>query len=95
MTKLRPSTNIMKNPEVTQVIVDQETIILEPAKQAYYGLNSIGAKIWSRFSHRVTTIEEIARYLQQEFHLDHQQSMQDACQFVEMLITNKLVHIKD
>ena len=91
MHGLSLTTNIMKKPNVTQILVDEEMIIMEATNQIYFSLNVIGAKIWSLFKSEPKTIIDIAQYLQKEYDLEEQQSIQDAQQFVELLLVNNLV----
>jgi len=93
MHGLTLTTNIVKKPHVTQILVDQEMIIMEATSQTYYSLNVVGAKLWSLFDIGATTLRDVAQYLQKEFHLEEQQSIRDAQQFVELLCTNQLVYL--
>lgn len=95
MDDLTLTARIRKKPHVTQVVVDQELILLEETSQTYFGLNTIGAKIWSLFQTGTMTLIDLAQYLQKEYQLDEQQSMQDARQFVEHLLSNHLVYVSD
>jgi len=92
MYGLTLTTKIAKKPHVTQVVVDQETIILEPTSQTYFSLNVIGAKIWSLFNTESLTISELADYLKEEYCLDEDKSIHDAYQFIERLLANHLVY---
>lgn len=95
MHRLTLTTKIIKNPHVTQVLVDQETIILEPISQTYFSLNVIGAKLWSLFTIGALTILDLAHYLKEEYHLEEDKSIQDARQFVENLLANEVVYTLD
>lgn len=95
MPGLTLTTNIVKKPHVTQIMVDQDMIIMEATSQTYFSLNVIGAKIWSLFNDGAITLMDIAYYLQKEYHLEEKQSIQDAQQFVEHLLTHKLVCLND
>lgn len=93
MHGLTLTTIIVKKPHVTQILVDQEMIIMEATNQTYFSLNVIGAKIWSLFDSGERTLMDVARYLQNEYHLEEQQSIHDAQAFVELLCTNQLVFL--
>lgn len=95
MHGLTLTTSIVKTPHVTEILVDQEMIIMEATSQTYFSLNSIGAKIWSLFTLGALTLMDVAQYLRKEYHLEEQQSIQDAQQFVERLLANRLVDVND
>ena len=93
MHRLTLTTKIVKRPHVTQVLVDQETIVMEATSQTYFSLNAIGAKIWSLFNIGALTIFDLAQFLKEEYHLEEEKSIQDARQFVELLLANDLVYL--
>ena len=95
MHALTLTTSIVKKPHVTQIVVDQELIVMDATSQTYFSLNVIGAKIWFLFDIGAITLMGIAQYLQKEYHLEGQQSIQDAQQFVEHLLANQLVCLND
>ena len=95
MKGLTLTTTIIKKPHVTQILVDGETIVMEATNQTYFNFNGTGSKIWSLFDIGSVTTHDLAHYLQDEYHLEKHQSIQDARQFVEMLIANDLVYLND
>ena len=95
MHSLTIKTKIAKNPHVTQLLVDQETIIMEAIRQTYFSFNVIGAKMWSLFNNEAMTIIDLAHYLKEKYCLEEEKSIQDAHQFVEGLLANNLVYTLD
>ena len=95
MHRLTLTTKIVKKPHVTQVLVDQEMIVMEPTSQTYFSLNVIGAKLWSLFNIGALTIHDLAHYLKEEYHLEEEKSIQNARQFVENLLANDVVYTLD
>jgi Coenzyme PQQ synthesis protein D (PqqD) len=54
-------------------------------------LLGIGANIWSLFNTEGIRLMDVARYLQKEYHLEEQRSIEDAQAFVELLLANDLI----
>ena len=77
---------------MTEIRVDEETIIMDETNQLYFNLNVTGAKMWSLLHVGEVTIIDLAEYLREEYHLEEQQSIQDAHQFVDLLLSNELVY---
>ena len=92
MHALTLTTKVLKKSDITQVVVDQETIIMNATTQTYFSLNAIGAKIWALFHDDALSMIDLAAYLKEKYHLEEEKSIQDARQFIEMLITNNLVY---
>lgn len=95
MQPLTLTTMIVKKPHLTEILVDNELIIMEETNQTYFSLNLIGAKLWALFNTGAKTTMDLGQYLQKEYPLEEQQSMQDAQRFVELLLANDLVYLSD
>ena len=93
MTHLTLTTQMRKKPYVTQIMVDHELIIMQATNQTYFNLNPTGAKIWALFDMGGVTMVDLALYLQKAYHLDVQRSIQDAHQFIELLMANDLIDL--
>jgi len=93
MTLLTLTTQMSKKADVTQIMVDHELIIMQASNQTYFNLNPTGAKIWALFDMGGVTMVDLALYLQKEYHLDAQRSIQDARQFIELLMAHDLVDL--
>ena len=79
---------------MSQLLVDQEMIIMDAISQSYFSLNVIGAKIWSLLHDGSLTMVDLAQYLQKECDFEEQRSIQHVQQFVELLLANNLVYLK-
>ena len=93
MSGLTLSTELVKNPHVTQILVDEEMILMAETTQTYFSCNAIGAELWSLFNLSRVTLTDVAQYLQKAYHLEAQRSIQDAQAFVGLLLANDLVSI--
>ncbi|MCX7114328.1 MAG: PqqD family protein [Gammaproteobacteria bacterium] len=91
MQGLTLTTPLVKKPQVTQIWVDQELIIMDATSQTYFSFNVMGAKIWFLFNIGATSIMDVAQYLQKEYLLEEQKSIQDAQQFIELLLANHIL----
>jgi hypothetical protein len=95
MQRITLTTTIVKKPHVTQIRVDHEMVIMEETSQSYFGLNAIGAQMWSLLDIGPISMMEIAQYLHKKYHLDERQSIHDAQEFVELLLSNNLIYLSD
>ena len=93
MYSLTLKKRIIKKPYVTELLVDQEMIIMDAISQSYFSLNAIGAKIWSLLHDGSMTMMDLAQYLQKECNFEEQRSIQHVQQFIELLFANALVEL--
>jgi tRNA G37 N-methylase Trm5 len=84
---------LSKKEAVTEISIDQDTVILDLLHQTYFGLNAVSANIWSFLEGEERNIIEIARHIQQTYMLSEEKSLNDALCFVEHMIKNGLLHV--
>lgn len=82
---------IIKNANVKPIVIDQDMVLMDPNTNAYFNLNAVGAKIWALFEQGPISLEKVANFLQQTFHLSTEQSITDAQQFIDQLLKHQMV----
>ena len=67
-----------------------ETVVLDPASDAYVRLNATGRWLWDRLS-TPQTLHALAIAIATEFHVDETRALEDARVFVRGLLERGLV----
>lgn len=76
----------------TELIENQESIILDLESLYYYSLNAAGTLLWKQLrAGAATTVEELGEVLGTAFGLDQEQALTDSVKFVQALREHQLV----
>ena len=70
--------------------VDDEIVMLDPATSNYYGLDGVGARIWSLLDEPLS-IAAIVETLVREFDVDESTCLSEVLTFVGDLADNSLI----
>lgn len=92
--QLKLKQNVQRNPEMISSNMDGETVMMSIENGEYYGLNSIGTRIWEIIEKKIT-IESLINQLTTEFDVTKNDCMQDTLIFLNQLIEKKLVIVSD
>ncbi len=80
------------HPEVIYKSVSEGAVLFHTGQEVYFGLNSVGAKIWELLPPRCSTWEELITALQQQYpEVDESTLRQDAGELLEELAVEGLV----
>ena len=74
--------------------LEDEAVILHLKKGMYYGLNSVGARVWS-FLQQPHSVGDIRDMILQEFEVDPQRCEQDLLELLKELLSNGLIDWHD
>jgi len=77
----------------TSAEVDGESVILDLEEGVYYGLNPVGARIWSEIQ-EPTAVEEITAAITAEYDVDAEQCREDVLSLLRDLRENDLVEVE-
>jgi len=77
----------------TSAEVDGESVILDLEEGVYYGLNPVGARIWSEIQ-EPTSVEEITAAITAEYDVDAEQCREDVLSLLRDLRENDLVEVE-
>jgi len=72
--------------------VGDETVILDLASGTYYGLNTVGARIWKLVLERQSLIE-VCDAMMDEYETTREEIERDVCTLMQALLDRKLVSV--
>lgn len=78
----------------TSAEVDGESVILDLEEGIYYGLNPVGARIWSEIQ-EPTAVEEVTAAITAEYDVDSEQCREDVISLLQDLHENDLIKIEE
>jgi hypothetical protein len=81
---------LVRNDNLIDSIIDEETILLSVVTSKYYGMDSVASRIWSLLQNP-TTLERIISTLIQEYDISEEKCAQDVEEFLTELINEKIV----
>ena len=83
-----------RNPDLLTNTIDGETVMMSIEKGNYYGFNATGNLIWN-FLDTEKTLNEIIHFLQDKFNLTKDNIENEVNPFIEKLITEQIILIKE
>ena len=89
---LQTDTEIVRNNEPLQADVDGEIVMASLEQGNYYGLGSVGSRIWELLE-KPTTQAELIRRLQDEYEVDQETCEKDTQKFLADLLEHNLLTI--
>ncbi|WP_103027892.1 PqqD family protein [Salinibacter altiplanensis] len=92
-TTLTESSIVVAAEHQTSTEVDGESIILDLEEGVYYGLNPVGARIWSEIQ-EPTAVEEVTAAITAEYDIDSEQCHRDVISLLQDLEENDLIKIE-
>ena len=92
MNLIKSDTTIKQNPELITSEVDGERVMMDMKTGEYFGLDSIGTRIWD-LTESPTKIAEIVEILINEFDVSKEQCELDTIDFIRELVDKNLVFI--
>jgi len=92
ITEFTESTVVVAADHQTSAEVDGESVILDLEEGVYYGLNPVGARIWTEIQ-EPTSIQEITEAITAEYDVDSEQCREDVISLLQDLEANDLIEI--
>lgn len=83
-----------RNPELIHANIDDETMLMSITNGEYYGMNSVGSTIWELLEKSIS-VEELIKKLTTKYGIDTHQCEKDITVFLNDLLHNGIVNIKD
>ncbi len=93
-TMIDESSVVVAADHQTSTEVDGESVILDLEEGIYYGLNPVGARIWSEIQ-EPTAVEEITAAITTEYDVDRDQCRRDVISLLQDLEENDLIKIEE
>jgi hypothetical protein len=85
---------IQKNRGIISSPMDNETVMMSIEKGKYYGIDSIGTRIWELLDQPLS-IDELCEILPAEYDVEPDQCRADVTGFVEKMLEKELVRLPD
>ena len=89
---MMPSSKITISPNVVSRAVGEETVILDLESGTYFGLDSIGARVWQMMEEG-RTLSEICDVMVAEYDVSRETLEQDAVRLASELAAKRLISI--
>lgn len=86
-------TIISRNPEILFSSIDDESVLLSIEQNNYYGMDSIGSKVWEILK-EPTSVENIVLLLMEEFQVSQTTCISDVTTFLNVLEKEKLIKVE-
>jgi hypothetical protein len=77
--------------EVLSSKIDDEAILMSFEADSYFGLNSVGSRIWEILSGEAKTIDELVSILIEEYEVGEKQCREEVERFIEDMVGRKLI----
>ena len=83
-------TSLSVPPQVMSRLVGDETVLLDLASGAYFGLDGVGKRIWEVISDGNSLTQTVAA-VTEEFDVDEAQALEDVIEFTNTLLDRGLL----
>jgi hypothetical protein len=91
---LSRATRIVASDDQASAELSSEVVILSMSEGVYFGLDGVGARIWSLVQ-RPTTLGEVTEVIVAEFEVEEEQAFADLCALAGEMATHGLVRLGD
>jgi hypothetical protein len=91
--ELNEDTQVVASSHQSSCDLVEETVVLNLASGVYYGLNSVGTRIWELLQ-KQTTVGDIRDVLVGEFEVTAEQCLDDLRRVLQELIAEGLVEVQ-
>jgi len=89
---LTKNTLVERNPEIVHTDMDGEVVMMSIEQGAYYGVDSIGSRIWNMLEEQ-TSIGDLCSRLCQLYDVGAEQCQQDVIHFLEEMAEHQIIKI--
>lgn len=87
-----PTTRLVRNPSLTTAELDGQVVMLNVDTSRYYGLNTVGTRIWELLA-QPQTIAQLCRTLQTEFDVSPEQCEREVMALAQKMLDENLVQL--
>ncbi|WP_366918539.1 lasso peptide biosynthesis PqqD family chaperone [Acaryochloris sp. IP29b_bin.148] len=93
-TTISADTTVVATSEQVSSDLAGESVILNLKTGMYFGLNEVGASVWTLLQ-QPRSVQEICDQILNEYEVDSEQCQQDVLKLLQELIESELIEIKD
>ncbi len=94
MAKLTLNNTITQNQETLSSAIDEELVLLSIINSKYYGMDSVGKRIWSLLSEPIV-ISDMITALTKEYDIPAAECEKDVLSFLDELHSENLIIVTD
>ena len=87
-------TVVVRNRDIIANVVDEEVVCLNIEKGNYYGMDSIGSRIWDLLEHSIS-VGSMCEQLEKEYDVSHEDCQAHTMDFVVALHAAGLIDVVD
>jgi hypothetical protein len=80
----------IRNPDLLGADMDGDMVMLSINRGNYYGVNNVGARIWTLLENQIS-IEEVSHLICSEYAVEHERCQSDLMIFFQEMLENDLV----
>lgn len=91
MNKVNLTSIVSRNPHVVYTQIDSDLVMLDPKDQLFYGVNSIGAELWSLLEKRSLSVTEICSHVEMHYDVPETQYVGDVLSFIESMVKQNML----
>jgi len=81
---------VKRRPEIVHSDMDGEIVMMSIEQGEYYGIDAIGAEIWTMLE-EARSIREICASLCERYDVDESVCQQDVMRFLEQMVERKII----
>jgi len=94
MAKLNLSSKVIQNKETLSSAIDDELVLLSIINNKYYGMDSVGNRIWDLLAEPII-IGDMISTLTKEYNISEDECEKDVLSFLNELHSEKLIILAD
>ena len=91
MNKVCMTSIVSRNPDIVYTQIDNEMIMLDPKDQLFYGVNSIGAELWSLLEKQPLSVTEICSHVEMHYEVLETHYVGDVLSFIESMVNQNML----
>lgn len=91
MQEITSNTHLQLNPEVAYTLIDNEAVLMKPASDALFEVNSVGVEILNRLSHQSCSFLSLVEHLTQQFQVEEEICSKDTIAFLNLLLKENII----
>lgn len=95
MNKLGLMSMISRNLDVVSTKVDDDLVMLHPDECLFFGVNSVGARIWSLLEKTPLQLNTICEHIHQNYEVEQAQCREDVTRFIDTMVAKNLLVITE
>jgi len=94
MKMITDTTIVKRNPKIVFNQVDDDLVMMDIDQGSYFGLNPVGAAIWSRIENEIS-VGDLINKLLDEYDIDASVCKNDTLAFLESTVEKGFIQILD